>query len=51
MAVSLLESAKNMGLEYIDSHLIMEDNTPMRAEMDRLNARIYKRYRIYQKNL
>jgi len=51
LAVKLLESAKELGLEHIDSHLIMEENKPMRAEMDRLNAKIYKRYRVYMKNL
>jgi len=51
LAIKLLESAKELKLEYIDSHVIMEENKPMRAEMDRLNAKIYKRYRIYQKEL
>ena len=51
LAVKLLESAKELGLEKIDSHLIMEENKPMRAEMERLNAKIYKRYRVYQKKL
>ncbi len=51
LAVKLLESAKDLKLEFIDSHVIMEENKPMRAEMDRLNAKIYKRYRIYQKEL
>ncbi|MBN1253641.1 MAG: hypothetical protein JXR51_00305 [Bacteroidales bacterium] len=51
MAVSLLESASKVGLEYIDSHLVMEENKPMRAEMERLGAEIYKRYRVYEKRI
>ncbi len=51
MAVKLIESAKNEGMQVIDSHVVMESNKPMRAEMERLNANIYKRYRIYQKKL
>jgi GNAT superfamily N-acetyltransferase len=51
MAIKMLESAKELGLEVIDSHLIMEENRPMRAEMERLSAKIYKRYRVYQKKL
>ncbi|MEN8119698.1 MAG: hypothetical protein ABFS35_05105 [Bacteroidota bacterium] len=51
MAVKLFESAKKEGMEYIDSHLVMETNKPMRAEMEKLGAKIYKRYRIYQKQL
>ncbi|RLD66808.1 MAG: hypothetical protein DRI95_06005 [Bacteroidetes bacterium] len=51
MAVKLMESAKNEGMQFIDSHVVMESNKPMRAEMERLGANIYKRYRIYQKQL
>ena len=51
MAVKLMESAKNKGMELIDSHVVMQENKRMRAEMKRLGADIYKRYRIYQKKL
>ena len=51
LGVSLFRSALEKGLEYIDSHLILETNKPMRDVMERLGAVIYKRYRIYQKKL
>ncbi|NPD45406.1 MULTISPECIES: hypothetical protein [unclassified Lentimicrobium] len=51
MAVSLFESAKKAKLKVLDSHLIMEENTKMRALMERLDAIVYKKYRIYEKPL
>ncbi len=51
MAIKMLEEAKKANLEYIDSHLTLEVNTKIRAEMERLNGEIYKRYRVYIKNL
>jgi hypothetical protein len=47
----MLEEAKKASLEYIDSHLTLEVNTKIRAEMERLNGEIYKRYRVYIKNI
>lgn len=49
LGVSLFKSANQRGLEYIDSHLILETNKQMRAVMERLGATVYKRYRIYSK--
>ena len=51
LAVGLFESAKKGNLEILDSHLIMEENTKMRALMERLNATVYKKYRIFEKKL
>ena len=51
MATSLFKSAHKGNLTTLDSHLIMEDNLKMRAVMERLNGTIYKKYRIYEKNL
>jgi GNAT superfamily N-acetyltransferase len=51
MGVSLLEEAKNAGIEYIDSHLQLETNTKMHAEMERVGGKIYKRFRIFMKAL
>jgi len=50
LAVKLFESANKEGLKYLDSHVVMEENKRMRAEMERLGANIYKKYRIYRKN-
>ncbi|MCE2846159.1 MAG: hypothetical protein LW707_03885 [Sphingobacteriales bacterium] len=47
----LLSSATARGMKDIDSHLILEQNTAMRGVMDKFGGRIYKRFRIYQKDL
>ena len=51
LGIKLFESAKKNRMEFIDSHLILETNLRMRAELERLGALIYKRYRIYSKGL
>ena len=48
---SLFQSARKKGMTTIDSHLILENNPLMRAEMENLQARITKRFRVYQKLL
>lgn len=45
----LLEEANKAGLEVIDSHLILETNTKMRAEIEKIGGVVYKKYRIFQK--
>lgn len=45
----IIESAKKRGIEVIDSHLILENNFKMRAELEKLGGVLYKRYRVYQK--
>ncbi len=39
LGISMLRSAKKKNLEIIDSHLILEKNTRMRGECERLNVR------------
>jgi len=51
LAVKVVESAQKAGMEILDSHLVMEDNTKMRAMCERFDAEIYKTYRIFQKGL
>ena len=51
MGVKMLESAKALGKTTIDSHLELEGNTKVRAEMEKLGGRVYKRFRIYSKSL
>lgn len=51
MAVSMYESAHKGNLTFIDSHLVMEDNTKMRAVMERHHHEIYKKYRVFEKDL
>ena len=51
MAVKIYNSAKKRNMTIIDSHLILENNLRMRAECERLDGKIVKRFRIYQKLL
>jgi len=47
----MIESAWKQGFEYIDSHLELEENTKMRAEMEKMGGIPYKKYRVFQKSL
>ena len=51
MGVKMLETAKALGKTTIDSHLELEDNTKIRAEMEKMDGWVYKRFRIFGKNL
>jgi len=51
MGVKMLESAIAQGKTTIDSHLELEHNTKVRAEMERMGGQVYKRFRIFGKNL
>ncbi len=47
LAERIINSARKNGITEIDSHLILEYNTPMRAECERLYGRLHKRYRLF----
>lgn len=51
MGSRLLESAKKAGKTVMDSHLELETNLKVRAEMERMGGKVYKRYRIWEKEL
>jgi ribosomal protein S18 acetylase RimI-like enzyme len=51
LAVKLFDSANKAGFNTMDTHLVLETNKPMRAEYERLNAEMYKKYRIYHRRL
>jgi hypothetical protein len=51
LGVSLFKSAKKMGMEVVDTHLILEENIKMRKEIERIDGNIYKKYRLYTTNL
>ena len=51
MGSAMLESAREGKLEYVDSHLEMETNTKVRAEMEYMGGEVYKRFRIFSKSL
>jgi hypothetical protein len=51
MGVKLMQSATEQGKTIIDSHLELENNTKVRAEMERMGGVVYKRFRIFGKTL
>ncbi len=51
MGVKMLESAIKSGHEIIDSHLMLENNVKMRAEFEKMGGIVYKKYRIFSKQL
>jgi hypothetical protein len=51
MGVKMIESAQAAGLEYMDTHHEMETNVKVRAEMERMGGKVYKKYRVLQKAL
>lgn len=51
MGVKMILSAHEAGLEEMDTHHEMETNVRVRAEMEKMGGKIYKRFRVYQKNI
>jgi hypothetical protein len=51
MALAMLKSAQEAGIEYMDSHHELESNTLVQAEMRRMGGSIYKRHRVYGKQI
>lgn len=51
MGIHLMETAKKMGFSTLDSHLELESNSKVRAEMEKMGGTIHKRYRIFKKVL
>ncbi len=51
MGVHLMETARKLGFQTLDSHLELESNLKVRAEMEKMGGTILKKYRIYKKEL
>jgi hypothetical protein len=51
MGIKMLDTAKKEKMKFMDSHLVLETNIKMRREYEKLGGVIYKRYRIYKKEL
>ena len=51
MGVRMIESALKAGYEVMDTHHEMETNVKVRAEMEKVGGKIYKKYRVFQKAL
>jgi len=51
VGAAVLESARKQKMKFVDSHLEMETNTSVRAEMEHMDGKIYKTYRVFGKSL
>jgi hypothetical protein len=51
MGVRMIMTAREAGMEMMDTHHEMEENFKVRAEMEKMGGKIYKKFRIYQKSL
>ncbi len=51
MGVKILQSGIKHKMDTIDSHLVLENNTKMRSEYERIGCQVVKKFRIYQKEL
>ncbi|MCK9640077.1 MAG: hypothetical protein M0R39_09230 [Prolixibacteraceae bacterium] len=51
MGLSLVKSARDAGKVVMDSHLELEYNTKVRAEMEKFGGKVYKKFRIFQREV
>ena len=51
MGVAEIKSAQEAGFEVMDTHHEMETNVKVRGEMERMGGILYKKFRVYTKNL
>lgn len=51
LGIKTLLTAQKKGMTNIDSHLELEDNTKVRSEMEKLGGKVYKKYRIFKKDI
>jgi hypothetical protein len=51
MAVKMLQSCIEHKMEWIDLHLVLENNIKMRGECERIGGQVIKKFRIYKKDL
>jgi hypothetical protein len=51
MGVKTLLSASEAGMEIMDTHHELEGNVKVRAEMERMGGKVYKRFRVFKKDL
>ena len=51
LGMSMIETAIASGFRVMDSHLELASNFRIRAEMERMGGKVYKKYRIYGKDI
>ena len=51
MGVKMILSAQEAGMEIMDTHHELEENVKIRVEMQRMGGKLYKKFRVYRKDL
>ena len=51
MGVKMIFSANEAGMKIMDTHHEMEENVKVRREMEKMGGKLYKLFRVFQKNL
>ena len=51
MAAKFFETAIANGIKELESHLILETNTKMLGEVEKVGGKLYKRFRVFRKDL
>jgi hypothetical protein len=51
MGVKMIMAARQAEMERMDTHHEMEQNVKVRAEMEKMGGKVYKKFRVYQKPL
>lgn len=51
MTMKLIDSCKQAGLEEMEIHLVLETNFKMIAELERVEAKVHKKFRVYTKRI
>ncbi len=50
MGVKMIMTAREEGMEMMDTHHELEENVRVRAEMEKMGGKVYKKFRVYQKS-
>jgi hypothetical protein len=51
MGFKMIMSAQEAGFDIMDTHHEMEANVKVRAEMVKMGGKLYKKFRVFQKDL
>jgi len=51
MGTRMIASAREAGFECLDTHHELESNVKVRAEMEKMGGVLYKKFRVFTKNL
>jgi hypothetical protein len=51
LSLSTIKTAREAGMTSVDTHVVLENNDNMMAELSRYGAHLIKKFRVFQKNL